>query len=170
METFLYNTITQKREGPIRQGRYLIDGQPGPLPDGWVELTILNQQTPLYNELTETLESDEYADIPNKLWVKGYIVRSLTEQEISDQKTKPPSSCTPRQFRLALINSDIDIDTIESMLNDIQDPIERKIALIEWEYSIEIKREHPLISTFASQLNISEEQLDSIFILANTFE
>lgn len=170
METFLYNTLTQKREGPIRQGPYLVDGQPGPLPDGWVELTITHQPYPSYNYDTETLGYNEFADIENKQWVREYFVRGLTQQEIEDRLPKPPPYCTPRQFRLALINSNIDIDVIETMLNNIQDPIQKKTALIEWEYSIEIKREHPLISTFAQQLGISEQQLDQIFILANTFD
>jgi hypothetical protein len=33
MQTFLYNLNTQQKEGPIREGRYLVDGQPGVLPD-----------------------------------------------------------------------------------------------------------------------------------------
>lgn len=170
METFLYNTLTQKREGPIREGRYLVDGLPGPLPEGWVELTITHLPQPSYDYEIETLDYTEYADIPNKQWVREYFVKNLTQQEIEDRLPKPPQSCTPRQFRLSLINNNIDIDMIETMLNNIQDPIEKKIALIEWEYSIEIKRGHPLILSFAQQLNISEQQLDQIFILANTFD
>lgn len=170
METFLYNTITQKREGPIRSGPYLVDGKPGPLPEGWVELYIETLPTPVYDYQTQIVEYNQYADIQNKLWVKEPIVRNLTQQEIEDRKPKPPDTCTPRQFRLSLINSNISLQTIEDMLNSIPNEQERVSALIEWEYSIEIKRSHPLISTFANQLNITEKQLDDIFILANTFE
>lgn len=170
METFLYNTITSRIEGPIRQGPYLVDGLPGFLPEGWVELTITHLEKPSYDEQIQTIECNEYADIPNKKWIKEYYIRNLTQEEIEKRKPQPPSSCTPRQFRLALINSGIDIDMIDSTINNIQDPIERKTALIEWEYSIEIKREHPLILSFATQLNVSEQQLDEIFILANTFD
>ena len=170
METFLYNTITQKREGSVREGTYLVDGQPGLIPDDWVELTMITLPSPSYNEQTQTLEYTEYADLINKLWVKEYYVRDLTQEEIDNRKPKAPNNCTPRQFRLALVYSNINIEDIESMLNNIQDPYERKIALIEWEYSLMIKREHPLISSFALQLNISEQELDNIFTLANTFE
>lgn len=170
METFLYNTIIQKREGPIRQGHYLVDGKPGPLPEGWVELVMTDLPFPEYDYQTQTMEHREYADIQQGKWIREYYVRDLSFQEIEDRKPKPPSSCTPRQFRLALINSNISIQTIESMLNSIQDPIEREIALVEWEYSLEIKRDHPLISSFASQLDITQYELDEIFTLANTFE
>ena len=170
METFLYNTITEKKEGPIREGPYLVDGLPGIIPEDWVELTITVLPSPSYDDQTQTLEYTEYADIPNRLWVREYYVRDLSQQEIDDRKPKAPNSCTPRQFRLALIHSNINLEDIETMLNNIQDPHERKTALIEWEYSLQIRREHPLISTFAQQLNISEEELDNIFTLANTFQ
>lgn len=169
METFLYNTITQKREGPIREGRYLVDGLPGPLPEGWVELIMVELSIPSYDEQTQTLDYNEYADLQNNQWVKEWYVRNLTQQEIDDRKPKPPNYCTPRQFRLALIESNIDLETIETMLNNMPDQIERKKAIIEWEYSITIERNHPLILFFASQLNVTEEELDNIFILANTF-
>lgn len=158
------------REGPIRQGPYLVDGKPGILPEGWIELSIQTLPIPNYDYQTQMVEYNQYVDIQNKLWIKEPVVRNLTQQEIEDRKPKPPDTCTPRQFRLSLIYSNISLQTIENMLNDIPNEQERLAALIEWEYSIEIKRSHPLISTFAHQLNISEKQLDDIFILANTFE
>lgn len=168
METFLYNTITQQREGPIRQGPYLVDGKPGVLPDGWVELTIQQLPSPNYDNQTETLEYRQYPDLINNLWIQEAFVRQLNQDEIN-QRIPQAISCTPRQFRLALIELNISIVTIENMLNSIQDESERKKAWVEWEYSIEIKKDHPLIISFANQLNISEQQLNEIFLLAITF-
>lgn len=170
METFLYDTIAQKKIGESRFGIYMVDGKPGILPDHIVELTTTRPPNPSYDPLTQTIEYREYIDLNNKQYVIESYVRNLSYQEIEDRKPKPPSTCTPRQFRMALIESDIDINSIENMLNNIQDEKQRKIALIEWEYSIEIKRDHPLIGIFASQLNITNQELDQIFILANTFE
>jgi hypothetical protein len=170
MQTFLYNLDTQKREGPIREGRYMVDGQPGILPDNLVELVITQLPNPTYDYATETIEYREYADLVNLLWVKESYVRSLTPEEIEQRKPKPPNICTPRQFRLALIREGINISNIEAMLNQIEDDMERQIALIEWEYALEIKREHPLIDSFASIMGITQEQLDNIFIVANTIE
>lgn len=170
METFLYNTFTNKREGPIRQGQYLVDGQPGLLPDGWVELVITDLPFPEYDEDTQIMERSEYADIPQKKWIREYYVRNLSWQEIEDRKPKPPSTCTPRQFRLALIHNNIDIQTIETMLNSIENPYDKQVALVEWEYALEIRIDHPLIISFATQLNITQKNLDEIFILANTFD
>lgn len=169
MKTFLYDTVTQKRQGEIRDGRYMVDGKPGIIPDTWVELVIENIPTPVYDWQTQTIESREYADIPNLKWVIEPYVRNLTPEEILDRQPKPPGSCTPRQFRLALIDSGYSLEQIQIMLESITDEINRKKALVEWEYSIEIKREHPLVSTFASQLGLSENDLDDLFFLTNNY-
>ena len=65
MTTFLYNLNTQKREGEIREGRYLVDGQPGVLPDFLVELEIEKRPDPLYDSATQTLEYRAFADLSN---------------------------------------------------------------------------------------------------------
>lgn len=170
MKTFLYDTITQKRQGEIREGRYLVDGQPGILPQNWVELVIEDIDPPSYNESTQTLVFREYADIPNLKWIRDSYVRDLTPQEIQDRLPKPPETCTPRQFRLALIDSGYDLNQIQTMLENIPNEVERKKAIVEWEYSIEIVRTHPLISTFAEQLGLTETDLDNIFFLSETYQ
>lgn len=169
MKTFLYDTVTQKRQGDIREGRYLVDGKPGALPDGWVELVVENREAPQYDDKTQTLESREYADIPNLKWVTELYVRNLTPDEILERQPKPPSSCTPRQFRLALIDSGYSLEQIQTMLENIADETERKKALVEWEYSIEIERMHPLVLTFADQLGLTETDMDNLFFLTNNY-
>lgn len=170
MKTFLYDTVSQKRMGEIREGRYLIDGQPGLLPNGWVELVIEHLPVPTFDERTQLLEFREYADIPNLKWIQELYVRNLTPEEIDDRVVKPPTYCTPRQFRLALIDSGYDLNQIQSMLEAIPDDVERKKALVEWEYSISIERNHPLIQTFATQLGLSTIDLDNIFSLTVNYQ
>ena len=170
MKTFLYDTVTQKRMGEIREGRYLVDGQPGILPDGWVELVIELLPAPGYDPTIQEREFREYADLPNLKWIQEYVVRDLTEKEIIDRTPRPPSQCTPRQFRLALIDSGYDLNQIQSMLENISDITERKKALVEWEYSIEIKRDHPLINTFSLQLGLTENDLDNLFFLTQSYQ
>jgi len=55
------------------------------------------------------------------------------------------------------------------MLESIADETERKKALVEWEYSIEIERSHPLVFTFADQLGLTETDLDNLFFLTNNY-
>lgn len=168
MQTFLYNLNTQKREGEIREGRYLVDGQPGALPDFLVELEIEKRPDPTYDYATQTLESRAFADLANFKWVQESYVRNLTQQEIDQRKPKLPDTCTPRQLRIALIQSGISLATIESQIDSISDSVQREIARAEWEYALEIKKEHPLVDMIASNLNLTEKQVDDIFVLAVT--
>lgn len=168
METFLYNLNTQKREGEIRQGRYLVDGQPGPLPDFLVELEIEKRPDPAYNAATQTLEYRAFADLTNYKWVEETYVRDLTQQEIDQRLPQPPDTCTPRQLRIALIQTGISLSTIESQIDGISDPVQKEIARAEWEYALEIKKEHPLVAMIAGTLNLTDQQVNDIFALAVT--
>jgi hypothetical protein len=168
MQTFLYNLNTQQREGPIREGRYLVDGQPGVLPDHLVELEITRLPNPPYNYDTETLAYRSYADLVNFKWIEEAYARRLTEKEIEQRTPSPPDLCTPRQLRIALIKTGISLAIIQSFIDNIQDPIEKEIAIAEWEYALEIHRQHPLVSMIASNLNLTEAQIGDIFTLAST--
>jgi hypothetical protein len=168
MQTFLYNLNTQQREGEIREGRYLVDGQPGPLPDFLVELEIEKRPDPSYDYATQTLEYRAFADLPNFKWVQESYVRDLTQEEIDQRKPKLPDTCTPRQLRIALIQSGISLVTIENQIDSISDSVQREIARAEWEYALEIKKEHPLVDMIAVNLNLTEKQVDDIFVLAVT--
>lgn len=168
MQTFLYNLNTQQREGEIREGRYLVDGKPGPLPDFLVELEIEKRPDPSYDYATQTLEYRAFVDLPNFKWVQESYVRNLTQQEIDQRKPKLPDTCTPRQLRIALIQSGISLATIESQIDSISDSVQREIARAEWEYALEIKKEHPLVDMIAVNLNLTEKQVDDIFVLAVT--
>lgn len=168
MQTFLYNLNTQQREGEIREGRYLVDGQPGPLPDFLVELTIEKRPDPSYDYATQTLEYRSFLDLPNFKWIEETYVRDLSQQEIDQRKPKLPDTCTPRQLRIALIQSGISLATIENQIDSISDSVQREIARAEWEYALRIKKEHPLVNMIALNLNLTEKQVDDIFVLAVT--
>ena len=168
MQTFLYNLNTQQREGEIREGRYLVDGQPGALPDFIVELEIEKRPDPTYDYATQTLENRAFADLTNLKWVEETYVRDLSQQEIDQRKPKLPDTCTPRQLRIALIQSGISLATIENQIDSISDSVQREIARAEWEYALEIKKEHPLVDMIAVNLNLTEKQVDDIFVLAVT--
>lgn len=168
MQTFLYNLNTQQREGPIREGRYLVDGQPGRLPDFLVELEIEKVSNSNYDPATQTIEYRAFADLTNFKWIEESYVRDLSQEEIAQRLPQPPSTCTPRQLRIALIRSGISLSTIEAQIDAISDPVQKEIARAEWEYALEIKKEHPLVGMIAGALNLTEQQINDIFVLAVT--
>lgn len=168
MQTFLYNLNTQQREGEIREGRYLVDGQPGILPDFLVELEIEKRPDPFFDPATQVLEGRSFADLLNFKWVEETYVRNLTQDEINERLPKPPDTCTPRQLRIALIQTGISLSAIEAQIDGISDLVQREIARAEWEYALEIKKQHPLVGMIASTLNLNEQQVSDIFGLAVT--
>lgn len=146
----------------------MVDGQPGALPDFLVELEIEKRPDPLYDSATQTLEYRSFLDLPNFKWIEESYIRDLTQQEIDQRLPQSPDICTPRQLRIALIQNGISLSLIEAQIDGISDPAQKEIARAEWEYALEIKREHPLVNMIASSLNLTQKQVDDIFTLAAT--
>lgn len=79
-----------------------------------------------------------------------------------------PQEVTMRQARLACLHYGI-LETLNALVAAMPG-VEGEAARIEWEYASTIKRTSPLALAMISQAGVTEEQLDQMFILANTFE
>lgn len=107
--------------------------------------------------------------IENEEEVKNPILVPLEDYCIS-QKIAPyvapeviiaiPTSITMRQARLHLLDLDL-LDDVEVLVS--QD----KRYQIEWEYANEVLRNSPLISAMQTSLNLSDEEIDNMFINAS---
>lgn len=73
-----------------------------------------------------------------------------------------PDAITPRQLRLALLQRGL-LTNVEAAVNALPEP-KRTGAKIEWEYSSQFLRAHPMVVAIAGALQISSETLDAIFI------
>jgi hypothetical protein len=71
-----------------------------------------------------------------------------------------PSSITPRQARLKLLETDL-LDNLEAVITT------NRAWQIEWEYATEVKRDSPLIDAVASEASLTVEQIDQMFIEAS---
>lgn len=96
---------------------------------------------------------DAFTGLENNVWV----IR------IPDPTVAPPSvpySITPRQVRLLLLQ--------KGMLADVTAIIAQQdeATRITWEYALEYLRSDPLLNQLASNLGLSEEQIDQFFIEA----
>ena len=97
-----------------------------------------------------------------KLWIaEGNTPEpEYTEAELAElEKAKIPQSITPRQARLALLNAEL-LDEVDAML------AANREWQIEWEYATVIERSSPLTSAMAMQLNLTDTQIDEMFIEA----
>jgi hypothetical protein len=132
------------------------DVPPPPTPDGYAYAEVLPQPTVGENE---TVKRKPIEQIDGK-WVWGWTV--------SEKEKHIPQEVTQRQFRLALLQSGSSPEEVQTIINNIPDPAQKAAAQIEWDYATGIKRNHPLVSTFALALNKTEEEVDQLFITAES--
>ncbi len=73
-----------------------------------------------------------------------------------------PKVVSMRQAKLALLQ--------QGLLASVNSVIEQagEAEKIEWQYATEVKRDNSLVQAIASQLSLTEQQLDELFVLANS--
>lgn len=74
---------------------------------------------------------------------------------------QPVTSVSPRQARLALLAAGL-LDKVEATVAQVGGAT--KIA---WEYATEINRNDPLIATLGQQLQLTDVQIDALFVYAS---
>jgi hypothetical protein len=77
-----------------------------------------------------------------------------------------PDTVTMRQARLALLGAGL-LSQVDTALNALPSP-QKEAALIEWEYALDVRRDHRLILSLKSALGLTDEDLDNLFITAAT--
>lgn len=82
---------------------------------------------------------------------------------------KPPlKPLTRRQFRLALVMNGFALADIEALINQIEDDMQRQIALIEWQDGTAFERYSPSLLKMAELMNLSSPQVDELWSQALT--
>jgi hypothetical protein len=77
-----------------------------------------------------------------------------------------PQSVTMRQARLALLEAGL-LDNVQNIIAGMQG-VEGAAARIEWEYSSDMVRTQPLITTMAAALKLKPAAIDALFLSAST--
>lgn len=77
-----------------------------------------------------------------------------------------PQSVTMRQARLAMLHAGI-LDDVESLIANMPGD-EGSAARIDWEFARDVRRDWPLVAALGSQLGMSNEQIDDLFIYAGS--
>ena len=114
---------------------------------------------PFLSTLVEppTLSDGEYAKWTGDEW-----------SVITDIPVKPPvvpQSVTMRQFKLALIEAGV-FDSVEDFIVTLTG-VDYKKAMVEWNGAF-AERSSPSISTYGAGLGMTSEDVDNLFILADT--
>jgi hypothetical protein len=92
------------------------------------------------------------------------VTKTWVEPEVIEPPEPPPPvyTATASKFRRALLAIDL-LDVIEVTIQ--QADRETKIM---WEFSLEFVSNHPKLIQMAQVLSISQEQLNAVFIQANS--
>ncbi len=78
-----------------------------------------------------------------------------------------PQMVTRRQARQALLMAEL-LDDVQPAIDAIPDPVQRRMAQIEWEDSLEFVRSRPLVIQIGAALGLNESALDALFTHAAT--
>ena len=95
------------------------------------------------------------------VWTQTYTGRDYTPEE-----KRPQMIVTMRQARLALLQQGL-LANVETAIASMSEP-DRSQVSIEWEYASTVERTSPWISAMASALGLTEEQMDNLFVIAET--
>ena len=104
------------------------------------------------------------------LSVKDAVIAELEAQILEltpPENNGVPQSVTRRQARQALLLAGL-LDAVPLALAAIPDATQRRLALIEWEDSLTFERQRPLLIQLSTALGLSSEQLDQLFITADS--
>jgi hypothetical protein len=100
--------------------------------------------------------------------VNGVITDSATQQEIDDfRKSQVPKIASKMRFFLELFNIGITRTMVYDEINKIQDSNLKEVIFIKFDLSQEFERNDVHLNLLAGQFNISDKQLDELFIKAN---
>lgn len=89
----------------------------------------------------------------------------LSDEEIEDEKKLlVPQELTPRQIRLALIQSGISLTVIDEMIEGLEDPQKSVVKTLR-EYSLSYNKHDEILKQFAQQLGLNDDKFDWLFML-----
>ena len=97
-------------------------------------------------------------------WTQQWAVTAASPEEVAErlQARREAMTCTPRQARLALAYAGL-LDAVEAWV-----ATQGAATKIEWEYASEIRRTVGLVTSAATELGMTEEQIDGLFEYAVT--
>ena len=126
-----------------------------------------NINIPLVDVLSELLNKrvvmsgEDYVFFENLEKVsQDKIDEAMILKEQKEKDLSVPTSITMRQCRLYLLN--------QNLLDDVENIVSQNRAWqIEWEYANEVLRTNQLITAMQSSLNLTNEQVDTMFFEAS---
>ena len=95
----------------------------------------------------------------NGVWVISDENAAILEQE----RLAAMKPLKRRQFRLTLAMNGYDLNEIEALIDQIEDPMQRTITQIEWQDTTDFERTNPTLLMMAELLQLTSEQIDQLW-------
>ena len=103
------------------------------------------------------------------IWNGTDFVEGATSEEIAEaNKPIVPIQVKNMKFRLALIKSGIMPSSIDTAINQMPEGAMKENIFTLWNFADYLERIDASLNYMAGQFNISQEQLDNLFILSDT--
>lgn len=128
---------------------------------GWC---VVNDSIHIPLEVADTYTQMEVSD-PVVLQVGGFRWSGSDWEDIREDTPQPepvPQTLTARQARLAL-HSIGKLTDVPAAIAALPEP-QKTNAEIEWEYATHIERNNPFVAVLASALQLTDDQVDHLFI------
>lgn len=107
------------------------------------------------------MSGNDYVDFDSLTKVsEENISLALIQKEEIEKNLKVPTSISMRQGKLHLLSLDL-LDSVEAIIST------NRSWQIEWEYSSEVLRTSPLIEILKVNLQLTDDQVDDMFIAAS---
>lgn len=100
-----------------------------------------------------------YHTLEEGVWVISDENAAILEQE----RLAAMPALKRRQFRLALAMNGYDLKEIETLIDQIEDPMQRTIAQIEWQDATDFERTNSTLLMMASILGLDTQQVDQLW-------
>lgn len=122
-----------------------------------------------YPRFYGTCDADAETNIPGVVTVFQDTETTTAKEQYDavyedELRARLPSVATPIQIRLALIKLGM-LDDVQNLIANLEEPA-KTIVLTEWEYGLEINKNSAFIQGLATQMGLTTEQIDNIFVEA----
>lgn len=77
-----------------------------------------------------------------------------------------PKVVSQRQLRTQLVLNGFDLNSVQLAINELTEP-NKSVAQIAWDYAITFERDSPLLMCLATNLGLTQQQVDEIFLNAS---
>ena len=98
-------------------------------------------------------------ELEEGVWVISDENAAILEQE----RLASMPALKRRQFRLTLAMNGYDLKEIEALIDQIEDPMQRTIAQIEWQDATDFERTNPTLLMMASKLGLDTHRIDELW-------